>query len=275
MHKKLIALALLSTLMLTACGQQPSETVATMPTAVPTETKVEVDDFMKDTVYILDTINETELNTLVDALIASEPAAGTSVDDMIDGVKKAIGHNGDGYGLFSYGSDIVFELGNTAGMENDGAYIQGRDNVCKMTWNGYTFVEGSTSDVPVIEGNSESYTNPLMPGSAGVELHIFDETRADEAYQIFKARLEADYPEATITEDYTGYDATDVSADGTKTVYAEVNKWYNDTIGCYVVTYTVYFRPIEPMIEDDAEVITDEEVIQSSIDEVGEDPSNN
>jgi Tol biopolymer transport system component len=114
-----------------------------------------------------------------------------------------------------------------------------------------------------------------MPGSASVELHIFDETRADEAYQIFKARLEADYPEATITEDYTGYDATDVSADGTKIVYGEVNKWYNDTIGCYVVTYTVYFTPIEPMIEDDVEVVTDEEAIQSSIDEVGEDPSNN
>ena len=92
-----------------------------MPTAAPTETKANVDDFMKDTVYILDTIDETELNTLVDALIMSEPAAGTSVDDMIDSIKKAIGHNGDGYGLFSYGSDIVFELGSTAGMENDGA----------------------------------------------------------------------------------------------------------------------------------------------------------
>lgn len=265
MKKKIIALTLAGLICLTACSNSnktgsgsgtdsdskdtKSDPVETTTEAVSEERDTEA--FMRQSHYLLDTIDADEINMFVDALYAGEPAAGEDTNVIVNRVTDALDFKGNGYGLWSNGGDICLELCNTNEQEKDGPWVDGRDNVCKINWNGYKFNDFDIlkDEIPVVVGNSEAYVNPKTPGSCTVEFHIFDEGRANEVYKILADRMDGDYAGVTREEGKEGawktYTAYELGADGKKIRYAEIIIGYDEKIEGYIIQYQVRFEPLE------------------------------
>ena len=214
---------------------------------------MDTEAFMRESNYLLDTIDSGEINKFIDALYAGEPKAEEDISVIIKRVTDTLDFKGNGVSLYSNGGLISLELCNTSEMKNDGAWVNGRDNVCKINWNGYEFNDDFSplkKENPRIVANAESYTNTQTPGSIMVEFHIFDEARATEVYEILVERMNKDHPDITCEEGKIGpwktYEAAVPNEGGKDTVYASIYmKYDDDQIGCYLIQYTVRFGPLE------------------------------
>ncbi len=294
MKKKIIALALAGLIGLTACNNtnkagsgsgSDSRATKAEPSETTTEAAIEAasgeDDteaFMRQSHYLLDTIDSAEINKFVDALYAGKPALGETPGDIVKRVTDTLDFPGNGIGLWSNGGLICLELCNTSEMDNDGPWVNGRDNVCKINWNGYKFNDDFSvlsKEDPIIVANSEAYVNKKTPGSVMVEFHIFDEARANEVYEILVERMNKDHVGVTCEEGKDGkwktYTAYDPDTDGKKIRYAEILMGYDeDGIGCYIIQYCVRFEPLEGAETAETEAVESSEATVAADESVAE-----
>ena len=300
MKKKVIAGILAGMIGLTACSTAPSkpakDTESEETTVISeadlsvlddgTEASASDDDMealMRASNYLLETIDEAEINKFVDAMYISEPQIGDNVQDIIDRTTDAIGFAGNGWSVWSeMGSDFNIELCNTSEMYHDGAWVDGRDNVCMICWYGYEFEDFSllNDDPIIIAGNSTAYVNPNYAGAAEVYFHLYDKDRAMQVFEILNNRMASEYPDAATSEHFVTETTKMIKYSVGDDVLAETAYQYDEGMDCWIVRCAVYFETFEtePAAEEttaEAVETVDEEAIQSSIDAVGEDPSNN
>lgn len=233
------------------------------------------DEIGYKTNYLLDKIDKDEIYTIIDGFYLGEPKKGEDTDDIYKRVNEYINKPNGGYSIFGYrGSDIIIEFANTNDVELDGWWINGRDNVCAMTYSGYQ-IDWDIGDAPtIILGNRKSYTDHDYPAGGGVYFHIYDEARAKQLHEILCGYIDAKFPDLireVRSEKLVGYAAYLPTTDKTKALdyIASTNMFYNEEIKCWEVVYFASFPSIGE-VDKDGNPIDIEESKTTTIDENGE-----
>ena len=257
---------------LTPADTKQSETSKT------SETGDNWDEIGYKTNYLLDKIDKDEIYTIIDGFYLGEPQKGEDTDDIYKRVTEYVYVNkpNGGYTVFGYrGSDIIIEFANTNDVELDGWWINGRDNVCAMTYSGYQ-IDWDIGDAPtIVLGNRKVYTNDHdYPAGGGVYFHIYDEARAKQLYDILCGYIDAKFPDLTRevrSEKLVGYAAYLPNADKNKALdyIAATNMFYNEEIKCWEVVYFASFPSIGE-VDKDGNPINTTESTEKPVDETGE-----
>lgn len=283
MKNKVIASILLGSILLAGCSSTKTTKTTKNPNVnEPTETSINETDTTKETSetdvnwdeigyktnYLLDKIDKDEIYTIIDGFYLGEPQKGEDTDDIYKRVNEYINKPNGGYSIFGYrGSDIIIEFANTNDVELDGWWINGRDNVCAMTYSGYQ-IDWDIGDAPtIVLGNRKSYTDHDYPAGGGVYFHIYDEERAKQLYEILCEYIDAKFPDLireVRSEKLVGYAAYLPTTDKTKALdyIASANMFYNEEIKCWEVVYFASFPSIgevdsdgNPIPEEDEKAI--------------------
>lgn len=211
--------------------------------------ETDLDEFMRSRDYLLETISEEEILKFVNAIYVGEPNVNDTVQGITERVTTYVGHTGNGCSLYSCGGDICIEFGNTSEMELDGNWINGRDNVCKINYNGYEFndfdlMKDGWESITVI-GNSKSYTYTDRLGSGSVEFHIYDEERAREVYKILCDYIDTEFVDSDrFDASNSYYEAYEAVGPDNEDITAVAALQYNDACECWNVTYIGRFLSI-------------------------------
>lgn len=279
--KKVIAALLTGTMILGIASCAKNQTKETKLTPADTkqsetnETGDNWDEIGYKTNYLLDKIDKDEIYTIIDGFYLGDPQKGETVQAVYDRVTGHINKPNGGYSIFGYrGSDIIIEFANTNDVELDGWWINGRDNVCAMTYSGYQ-IDWDIGDAPtIILGNRKSYTDHDYPAGGGVYFHIYDEARAKQLHDILCRYIDTKFPDLireVRSEKLVGYAAYLPTTDKTKALdyIASTNMFYNEEIKCWEVVYFASFPSIGE-VDKDGNPIDIEESKTTTIDENGE-----
>ena len=279
--KKIIAALLTGTMILGIASCTKNQTKETKLTPADTkqsetsETGDKWDEVGYKTNYLLDKIDKDEIYTIIDGFYLGEPQKGEDTDDIYKRVNEYINKPNGGYSIFGYrGSDIIIEFANTNDVELDGWWINGRDNVCAMTYSGYQ-IDWDIGDAPtIVLGNRKSYTDHDYPAGGGVYFHIYDEERAKQLHDILCGYIDAKFPDLireVRSEKLVGYAAYLPNTDKTKALdyIAATNMFYNEEIKCWEVVYFASFPSIGE-VDSDGNPIDIEESKTTNVDENGE-----
>ena len=282
--KKVIAALLTGTMILGIASCTKNQTKETKLTPADTkqsetnktgETGDNWDEIGYKTNYLLDKIDKDEIYTIIDGFYLGEPQKGEDTDDIYKRVTEYVNKPNGGYTIFGYrGSDIIIEFANTNDVELDGWWINGRDNVCAMTYSGYQ-IDWDIGDAPtIVLGNRKSYTDHDYPAGGGVYFHIYDEARAKQLHDILCGYIDAKFPDLTRevrSEKLVGYAAYLPTTDKTKALdyIASTNMFYNEEIKCWEVVYFASFPSIGE-VDSDGNPIDIEESKTTNVDESGE-----
>lgn len=280
--KRVIAALLTGTMILGIASCTKNQTKETKLTPADTkqsetsETGDNWDEIGYKTNYLLDKIDKDEIYTIIDGFYLGEPQKGEDTDDIYKRVTEYVNKPNGGYTVFGYrGSDIIIEFANTNDVELDGWWINGRDNVCAMTYSGYQ-IDWDIGDAPtIVLGNRKVYTNDHdYPAGGGVYFHIYDETRAKQLYDILCGYIDAKFPDLTRevrSEKLVGYAAYLPNTDKNKALdyIAATNMFYNEEIKCWEVVYFASFPSIGE-VDKDGNPIDIEESKTTKVDENGE-----
>ena len=280
--KRVIAALLTGTMILGIASCTKNQTKETKLTPADTkqsetsETGDNWDEIGYKTNYLLDKIDKDEIYTIIDGFYLGEPQKGEDTDDIYKRVIEYINKPNGGYTVFGYrGSDIIIEFSNVNDVELDGWWINGRDNVCAMTYSGYQ-IDWDIGDAPtIVLGNRKVYTNDHdYPAGGGVYFHIYDEARAKQLYDILCGYIDAKFPDLTRevrSEKLVGYAAYLPNTDKDKALdyIAATNMFYNEEIKCWEVVYFASFPSIGE-VDKDGNPIDIEESKTAKVDENGE-----
>ena len=225
------------------------------------------------TTYLLDKIDKDEIYTIIDGFYLGEPKKGENTDDIYKRVTEYINKPNGGYSLFSYrGTDIDIEFANTNDVELDGWWINGRDNVCVMTYSGYQ-IDWDIGDAPtIVLGNRKSYTDHDYPAGGSVYFHIYDEERAKQLYDILCGYVDEKYPDLTRevrSESLVGYAAYLPDKDNALDFMASAHMFFNEEIKCWEVIYSARFASIGE-VDKDGNPIDVEETKTTEVTETSE-----
>lgn len=284
--KKVIAALLTGTIILGIASCTKNQTNETKLTPADTkqsetsktgETGDNWDEIGYKTNYLLDKIDKDEIYTIIDGFYLGDPQKGENVQAVYDRVTGHINKPNGGYTIFGYrGSDIIIEFANVNDVELDGWWINGRDNVCAITYSGYK-IDWDIGDKPsIILGNREIYTkNHDYPAGGGVYFHIYDEERAKQLYNILCGYVDEKYPDLTReirSETLAGYAAYLPEEDNALYYQAAARMFYNEEIKCWEVMYVARFASIGEVDKDGNPINTTEttEPTEKPVDETGE-----
>lgn len=278
--KRVIAALLTGTMILGIASCTKNQTKETKLTPADTkqsetsETGDNWDEIGYKTNYLLDKIDKDEIYTIIDGFYLGEPQKGEDTDDIYKRVTEYVNKPNGGYTVFGYrGSDIIIEFANTNDVELDGWWINGRDNVCAMTYSGYQ-IDWDIGDAPtIVLGNRKVYTNDHdYPAGGGVYFHIYDEARAKQLYDILCGYIDAKFPDLTRevrSESLVGYAAYLPGTEKALDYIASTNMFYNEEIKCWEVVYFASFPSIGE-VDKDGNPIDIEESKTTNVDKNGE-----
>lgn len=289
MKNKVIASVLLGSMLLAGCSSTKTAKTTKNPNAnEPTETSINETDTSKETDetgdnwdeigyktnYLLDKIDKDEIYTIIDGFYLGEPQKGEDTDDIYKRVTKYVNKPNGGYTVFGYrGSDIIIEFANTNDVELDGWWINGRDNVCAMTYSGYQ-IDWDIGDAPtIVLGNRKSYTDHDYPAGGGVYFHIYDEARAKQLHDILCKYIDEKFPDLTRevrSESLVGYAAYLPGTEKALDYIASTNMFYNEEIKCWEVVYFASFPSIGEVDKDGNPINVEETKTTDSGDKVTE-----
>lgn len=286
MKNKVIASILLGSMLLAGCSSTKTtkntknpnvnEPTSINETDATKETGDIYDEVGYKTNYLLDKIDKDEIYTIIDGFYLGEPKKGEDTDDIYKRVNEYINKPNGGYSIFGYrGSDIIIEFANTNDVELDGWWINGRDNVCAMTYSGYQ-IDWDIGDAPtIVLGNRKSYTDHDYPAGGGVYFHIYDEERAKQLHEILCGYIDAKFPDLTReirSEKLVGYAAYLPNTDKNKALdyIAATNMFYNEEIKCWEVVYFASFPSIGEVDKDGNPIDIEETKSTDSGDKVTE-----
>ena len=277
--KRVIAALLTGTMILGIASCTKNQTKETKLTPADTkqsetsETGDNWDEIGYKTNYLLDKIDKDEIYTIIDGFYLGEPQKGEDTDDIYKRVTEYVNKPNGGYTIFRYrGSDIIIEFANTNDVELDGWWINGRDNVCAMTYSGYQ-IDWDIGDAPtIVLGNRKSYTDHDYPAGGGVYFHIYDEARAKQLYDILCGYIDAKFSDLTRevrSESLVGHAAYLPGTEKALDYIASTNMFYNEEIKCWEVVYFASFPSIGE-VDKDGNPIDVEESKTTNVDENGE-----
>lgn len=213
-YKKIIALFLTVCCLgsFAACNSNPAETSGTQPTKATSETSVEVTELTDEAIssefetaetadasdfdkflYLIDVSSETELSKFAESVGLGVPAIGETVGAIKGRVVQA---NGMTNCSITVGSLPKVRLTHTSTLSGDldPEYVQGRDIVEYIGMDGFTTEDDvSVIENTVISGYADSYIFPNYPIYSEGVLHIYDEARAQQAFDTLSRYIDTHF----------------------------------------------------------------------------------
>ncbi len=230
MKRIIITIMLLCLILVTSCNKAD-----TSYTITPT--------IESSSIYTLKLIDKEEIYKIIDALYLGEPKVGDTTTQIYHRVRDHIQEPCNGYCIYE-DNDICIEYGNITPEYHDG--IGGKDNVCKIVYNGYTLEYQNKRSTDIKVTGNKPYDEDL-PGLGVVVFHIYDESRANELYGILGSYINNKYPNTikNANNKDNGY-ASYVHIYNEKDYYAATNMRFDEKIKCWTVIYVAKFFPISP-----------------------------
>ena len=197
--KKFICAALTGAMVLSVCACSKKETKKTTNEESETTKAVSdgtpefgTDEYYESIQYYVDPTSEAELTKILDTVYAGEPKLGDNQDDIYNKVIGTIGKEPISSSLYSEGNTYNFEFG----WDTNHEYLQGKDRLIYLGyWNYETGDGGELFGDETVVAYEQSYVNPTRPGAGCFLLWVYDEDRANAAYDIISKYLTDYYAE--------------------------------------------------------------------------------